>query len=567
MKKKIIVNCDSKETRVAVLEDDRLAEIYLERPVYQRVVGNIYKGVVENVLPGMQAAFVNIGLERNAFLYVDDVCSRGNGRKPIEKRLKPGEEIMVQVAKEPFGSKGARLTCQTTLPGRFIVLMPTVEYIGISRRIEDPKERDRLKKIVDAARPKSMGLIVRTVAEGADEESLKQDIDFLALLWRRIQGKKGKVKAPALLHQDLDLIYRIVRDLFNEDIDDFTIDTGFEYEKIMETLDYVAPDLRNKVRLYRKKKPIFDYYGIEEEIEKALSRKVWLACGGYLIIDQMEALTAIDVNTGRYIGKKNLAETILKTNLDAAEEIVRQIRLRDIGGIIIIDFIDMNSEKHQQKIVGRLEELMKGDRTRAHVQGITSLGLVEMTRKKVRQGIDDFLQQECPYCGGKGKVLTASVVSSRIEHELKNRLKEEKAEAILVEVHHSVASLLIGSNGLYLKKMEEETGKNIFIRGSDHMHIEKHSVLRVGSLKDVKNSAYPVEAGGVYQVKIEEPHANNPYDGIARVSGFVLDVIGGGAYVGETVEVEIQEMARTYAKARLTDAREAADSGGRAKQH
>ena len=553
MKKKIIVNCDTKETRVAVVENDCPMEIYLERPVYQRVVGNIYKGTVDNVLPGMQAAFVNIGLERNAFLYVDDVCSRNEGRQPIEKRLKPEEEIMVQVAKEPFGTKGARLTCQITLPGRFIVLMPTVEYIGISRRIEDPKERDRLKKIVDAHRPKSMGLIVRTVAEGADEESLKQDIDFLTRLWHRIKSKNGKTKSPTLLHQDLDLIYRIVRDLFTEDIDSFIIDTTFEYEKIMETLDYIAPNLKEKVQLYRKPDPIFDYYGIEEEIEKALSRKVWLSCGGYLIIDQMEALTAIDVNTGRYIGKKKLSDTILKTNLDAANEIVRQIRLRDIGGIIIIDFIDMNSEKHQQMIVNRMEEKLKGDRTKAHVLGITTLGLVEMTRKKVRQGIDDFLQQECPYCLGKGKVLTPSVVSSRIEQQIKNRLKEEKAQAILVEVHHSVASLLIGSNGLYLKKMEEETGKHIFIRGSDHMHVEKHTVLRVGSLEEVKRLAYPVDAGGTYQVKIEEPHANNPYDGIARVSGFVLDVIGGGAHVGETVEVEVQEIARTYAKAKLTN--------------
>ena len=551
MEKKIIVNCDTKDTRVAVLEDDRLVEIYLERPVYQRVVGNIYKGIVENVLPGMQAAFVNIGLERNAFLYVDDVCVKGEGRQPIEKKLRPGEEVLVQVAKEPFGSKGARLTCQITLPGRFIVLMPTVDYIGISRRIDDPKERERLKKITEALRPKGMGLIVRTVAEGADEESLKQDIDFLSGMWLRMQGKMDKIKAPALMHQDLDLIYRIVRDLFTVDINSFAVDTPFEFDKIMETLEYIAPHLKDKVSLYRGKEPVFEFYGIEEEIEKALSNKVWLQCGGYLVIEQMEALTVIDVNTGRYIGKTNLAETILKTNLDAAEEIVRQIRLRDIGGIVIIDFIDMNSEKHQQKVVNKMEEELKKDRTKAHVLGLTSLGLVEMTRKKVRQGIDDFLQQECPYCGGKGKVLTASVVSSRIERDIKNVLKREKADAILVEVHHSVASLLIGSNGLYLKKMEDETGRHIFIRGSEHMHVEKYAVLRTGPLSEVQKCAYPVEVGEKYPVKIEEPHANNPYDGIARISGFVLDVIGGGAFVGETVEVEIQEVARTYARAKI----------------
>ncbi len=554
MEKKIVVNCDSKDTRVAVLEDNHLVEIYLERPVYQRVVGNIYKGVVENVLPGMQAAFVNIGLERNAFLYVDDTYPQGSGEEkvPIQQRIKPGQELLVQVGKEPFGSKGARLTCQVTLPGRFIVLMPTVDYIGISRRIVDPKERDRLKKITEAIKPKSMGLIVRTVAEGVDEDSLKQDIDFLSKLWMRIQGKRNKGKSPLLLYQDIDLIFRIIRDLFTDDIDSFVVDDPYEYDKIMDTLAYIAPELKKKVFLHRESTPIFEYFGIEAEIEKALSSKVWFACGGYLVVEQMEALTVIDVNTGRYTGKTNLADTILKTNLHAAEEVIRQIRLRDIGGIIIIDFIDMNSEKHQQQVLDKMEEKLKNDRTRTHVLGLTSLGLVEMTRKKVRQGIDDYLQQDCPYCGGKGKVLTPGVVSSRIEREIKGILKREKAAAILIEVHYTVAALLIGSNGLYLKKMEEDTGKNIFIKGSELMHIEEFSVLKTGSLEEVQKTAYPVETGEKYRVKIEEPHTNNPYDGIARVSGFVLDVVGGGAYVGETVEVEIQEIARTYARAKIS---------------
>jgi ribonuclease G len=287
---------------------------------------------VENVLPGMQAAFVNIGLERNAFLYVDDVCAKGEGKQPIEKKLKPGEEVLVQVAKEPFGSKGARLTCQITLPGRFIVLMPTVDYIGISRRIEDPKERERLKKITEALKPKSMGLIVRTVAEGADEESLKQDIDFLAGMWLRMQGKMEKVKAPALMHQDLDLIYRIVRDLFTADIDSFAVDTPFEHEKIHGNPGVYRP-LKEKVLSTGARSRFLSFTALKKRSRRPSPAKSG-SCGGYLVIEQMEALTAIDVNTGRYIGKTNLAETILKTNLDAAEEIVRQIRLRDIGGII-----------------------------------------------------------------------------------------------------------------------------------------------------------------------------------------------------------------------------------------
>ncbi len=553
MEKNIFVNCDNKETRVAVQEDGHLVEIYLERPVHQRVVGNIYNGVVENVLPGMQAAFVNIGLERNAFLYVDDAyLQKEGGEKPsIKEILSPGEEILVQVVKEPFGSKGARLTRQITIPGRYLVLMPTVDYIGISRRIEDSQERDRLKSITEKIRPDSTGVIVRTVAQGTEEISLEQDMDFLTKIWARIKSKMDKMKSPALIHQDLDLIYRIVRDLFTGNINKFVIDTSFEYEKVIEALDFIAPSLKEKVHFYREEEPIFKYFDIEKEIEKALSRKVWLQSGGYLVIDQTEALTVIDVNTGKYIGKTNLADTILKTNLEAAEEIIRHVRLRDIGGIIIIDFIDMSREEDQNAVLERLEEKLKADRTRSHVLGLTSLGLVEMTRKKVRQGIDDFLQQECPYCSGKGKVLTGEVVSSRIEREIKEILTREKAEAILIEVHYTVAALLIGSNGLYLKKLEEETRKNIFIRGSDFIHIEKFLVLKTGTLEEVQKQAYPVEVGQKYRVKIEELHTNNPYDGIARVSGFVLDVHGGGAYVGETVEVEVQEISRTYAKAKI----------------
>ncbi len=553
MQKEIIVNCDNKETRVAVLEDSRLVEIYLERPVYQRIVGNIYKGVVENVLPGMQAAFLNIGLERNAFLYLDDALTgKISGRKPIIGRLlRRKEELLVQVMKEPFGSKGARLTRQITIPGRYMVLMPTVDQIAVSRRIERQKERDRLKSIATEITPDSMGVIIRTAAEDKDKKTLQQDLKFLLRLWSRMQEKYHQHEAPSLLHHDLDLTCRIIRDLFTEDISRFVVDTPHEFTRTMEALGYVAPALKNKVFLHQGKRPIFEVYGVEKEIEKSLSRKVWLQCGGYLIIDRTEALTVIDVNTGKYTGKKTLADTIIKTNLEAAEEVIRQVRLRDIGGIIIIDFIDMTKEDHCQQVIKVLKDKLKEDRTRAHVLGFTSLGLVEMTRKKVRQGIDDFLQQECPYCGGKGKVLTAAVAASRIEKEIKNILEQEDTEAILIEVHTNVAALLIGSSGLYLKKMEEDTGKNIFMRGSDSIHIEKSEVLMLGKLKEVEKYAYPVEKGKTYQVEIAEPHVNNPYDGIARINGFVLDVHAGGSHVGETVEVEIQEVSRTYAKAKI----------------
>lgn len=559
MQKKIVINCDNKQTRVAVLENDKPVEIYLERPVHQRVVGNIYKGIVANVLPGMQAAFVDIGLERNAFLYVDDAQpgadedseNKTKSKVTIEQLLRPGEEIMVQVVKEPFGSKGARLTRQITIPGRYLVLMPTVEYTGVSRRIEESEERDRLKEIVTELRPEGKGLIVRTVGEGQSEEAFRQDLNFLLPLWEKIQARYRQKPAPVLVYQDLDLIYRIIRDLFTEQIEQLIIDTRYEYEKIIETLGYVDASLIKKVSLYTGDAPVFDIYGVESEIDRALSRTVWLDCGGYLVFDHTEALTVIDVNTGKYIGKTNLADTVLKTNLDAAVEIVRQIRLRDIGGIIIIDFIDMDSEEHRRLILEKLAEKTKEDKTKSHVLGLTGLGLVEMTRKKARQGLDAVLQQTCPYCGGRGKVLCPDVISAKTERQLKSYMASLDDEALLAEMHYSVAGLLIGPSGSYLKKMEEETGKAIFIRGSDTMHIEKYRIIASGSLAEIQKLAFPVSPGEQHQVKIEEPHANNPYDGIGRISGFVIDVQAGGAYVGENVTVEIMEVARTFARAKI----------------
>ncbi|EEG78134.1 Rne/Rng family ribonuclease [Dethiobacter alkaliphilus] len=556
MQKKIVINCDNKQTRVAVLEEDKPVEIYLERPVHQRVVGNIYKGVVANVLPGMQAAFVDIGLERNAFLYVDDALlpeesNNSRGKKKIEELLRPGEEVMVQVVKEPFGSKGARLTRQITIPGRHLVLMPSAEYTGVSRRIEDPDERERLRQIIAEIRPEGHGLIVRTVAEGLDDDAFRQDLQFLLPLWDRIQNRFRQKQAPSLIYQDLDLIYRMIRDLFTEQIEQLVVDTRYEYEKIQEALDVVDSSLVNRVYYYSGDEPVFDVYGIEAEIERALSRTVWLDCGGYLVFDHTEALTVIDVNTGKYIGKTNLADTVFKTNLEAATEIIRQVRLRDIGGIIIIDFIDMDNEEHRRLVLEKLTEKAKEDRTKSHILGLTGLGLVEMTRKKARQGLDAVLQQTCPYCHGRGKVLTADVVSARTERQLKSYLNGLDSEAVLVEMNQSVAGLLIGPGGSYLRKLEEETGKTIFIRGSETMHVEKHHVLATGSLSEVQELAYPVTVGERYQVKVEEPHANNPYDGIARISGFVIDVQAGGAYVGETVTVEIMEVAKTFARAKV----------------
>ena len=557
MDKKIIVNCDNRATRVALLEKGKLVELDIERPLQQRVVGNLYKGNVANVLPGMQASFVDIGLEKNAFLYVDDIFTDLDDESPppsrssIEKLLRVGEEIMVQVIKEPYGSKGARVTGQITIPGRYLVLVPGADYIGVSRRIESQTERDRLRREAERLKPEQLGLIIRTVAEGVDAAVMEQDLQFLVQLWNRILTRFEQKTAPAILYQDLSLTCRIARDLFVEEFSSFLIDNEHEYDKVREIIDYISPHLKAKVKLYREREPIFERYGIETEIERALARQVWLKSGGYLVFDETEALTVIDVNTGRYIGQRNLADTILKTNLEAAEEIARQVRLRDIGGIIIIDFIDMTIEDHRRAIIEKLNSAIRNDRTKTYILGLTNLGLVEMTRKKVRQDLSEYLQQPCPYCSGSGRVLTPLVISTRIEGELKRQLQEEKSKAILVEMHQEVAAIIIGSGGGNLKKLEEETGRHIFIRGSENIHIEKYRIVARGSHKQIQAIALPVKIKEVLELTIEEPHMTNPNHGIARLQGFVINVENAGDRVGQTVKAEIKDVNRTFARAVL----------------
>ncbi len=558
MKKDIVVNYDYRVSRVAMLEDGQLVEIYIERPLQHRVVGNIYKGVVANILPGMEASFIDIGLERNAFLYVsdalpswDEIDSHSLAGESIENMLSVGEEIMVQVVKEPFGSKGARVTSQVTIPGRYLVLVPGADYIGVSRRIEDSDEKERLRSLAGSIKPENMGLIVRTVAESTTEEVLQQDLQYLLKLWQRIQKRFYEADSPSVLYQDLALTCRVARDLLDEEVNTFVIDNRHEYEKVLEILDYTSPDLKDRVQLYTREEPIFEYYNIEKDILKALERQVWLKCGGYLIIDEIEAFTVIDVNTGRYTGKKNLAETVFKTNMEAAEEIARQIRLRDIGGIIIVDFIDMYDERHRCQVLNKLNEAAKNDRLRTYVLGLTNLGLVEMTRKKVRQDLAAFLQQPCPYCSGSGRVLTPVVVGIKIEKELKKQLSVKDEEAVLLETHPEVAALLIGAGGANLKKLEEETGKCIYIRGNEETHMEKYRLVASGSRDEIEQVALPVSTGDVLEVTIEEPHAGNPGHGIARYHGFVIDVNEGTGWIGQQIKVKIVEVSRTFARAEI----------------
>lgn len=559
MFREIVINVGDEETRAAMLEDRVPVEIFIERSVNQRLVGNIYKGKVENVLPGMQAAFVDIGLEKNAFLYVEDAMPArspdGQGTSSalganICDILKHGQEIIVQIVKEPIGTKGPRVTTHITLPGRYLVLMPTVDYIGISRRIENEKERERLKELAGRVKPEGMGVIVRTVAEGVDEEDLAQDIALLNKLWKKIVQRAGHGPVPNLLHRDLELIQRILRDVFTEDVDRLTIDSRYEYEKILDLLDITGSRLKFKVVL-DERDDIFRDYGIDQELDKALKRKVWLKCGGYIVIDQAEALSAIDVNTGKFVGSTNLEDTVLRTNLDAAVEIARQLRLRNIGGIIIVDFIDMLKEEHRQQVLQVLEEEIKKDKTKTNILGITQLGLVEMTRKKVRPSLGEVMQRPCPYCEGRGKVLSEETVGIHFKNQIFQMARQTTAETILVEANPLVAARLIGSGGANLRELEQRTGKNVYIRGSQGQHIESVSVRPLYDKADIQAQTLAVQPGQVLEVRVEEPHVTNIHDGIARVDGFILDIEGAGSLVGESVPVEVTKVYRTYARARL----------------
>lgn len=497
--KEIIIDVGSSQTRVALLENKELTEIYIERQSSERITGNIYKGRVENVLPGMQAAFVDIGLDKNAFLYVKDALPNTYSDEDdeyvdpskykdyqIDELLKSGQEIMVQIMKEPIDTKGARVTTHVTLPGRYVVLMPTVEYIGISRRIENDEERERLKKIAENYKPKGMGLIIRTAAEDCTSEDIEGDINFLLKLWDNIKHKQKSVVAPRIIHKDINIIYRTVRDMFTKDIDRLAINNKEHYEKVKELIGIISPQIKNRVEYYNKGYDIFEYYQIEQQIGKLISRKVWLRCGGYIVIDQTEALTSIDVNTGKFVGTVDLKDTVLKTNIDAAREIAKQLRLRDIGGIVIIDFIDMTDKEHENAVIESLKNALKRDRTRTNVLGMTQLGLLEMTRKKVRQRIENIFLAPCPYCKGEGRILSSETIVKKIEKEVKDIFFNANPMGVYAEIHPDVEELINYYINEDLIEFGNKYKKPVFIKTADLLHREEYTVRALDYTEMVK---------------------------------------------------------------------------------
>lgn len=484
MNKEILVDANAFNIRVAVVEDGTPVELYVEQEGSERLVGNIYLGKVQNVLPGMQAAFVDIGLERNAFLYAGDVFTPGDSYDELEKipetrkigdMLKPGQEVLVQVSKDPVGTKGARVTTHLTLAGRSLVLMPTVDYIGVSRRIEKEEERVRLRKLIKELKPQDTGIIVRTASAGRTKEAFQEEIESLQKLYQDLTSKSKKSKAPKLLHEEQSLLFRTVRDLLMKDVDRVFVNDTKAYNKIRDFAELMAPKLKPRI-LFKDSEALFDRYESESKIDRALSRKVWLKSGGYLIIDRAEALTVIDVNTGRFVGKDNLEKTITATNCEAAVEIALQLRLRDIGGIVIIDFIDMEKEAHRQLVLSTLKNAMRADHTRSHVFGFTHLGLVELTRKKTGRSIGDTLKVTCPCCEGESKILSPYTIFNRLRKQTLQILKGSKIRRMYIEVHPSVKEAMINlqnKNGVLFPEVDDAS---FFICENECLHPEKYIV-------------------------------------------------------------------------------------------
>ena len=524
MTKEMIISSSPHETRVAILEEDQVAEIFIERERSRGVAGNVYKGRVSKVLPGMQSAFVDLGLERDGFLYVSDVVAtfeefdrletdeddppapsagqavggpRNGGRRDrdrdknkaepkIEELLKEGQEIIVQVAKEPLGTKGARLTSHATMPGRFLVFMPTVDHVGVSRKIDSREERSRLRGIVREFREQtgfSGGLIIRTAAANRPKDDIVSDLSYFHKVWTEIRQKAESSRAPAVVYQEQSLVAKLLRDLLTEEYSAIRIDNSLEHKRVLELIERIMPSLAPKVRLYEKEYPIFEEYGVQAEIDRALRSKVWLKSGGSIVINQTEALVAIDVNTGRYVGKKSagrLEDTILKTNLEAVKEIVRQIRLRDLGGIIVLDFIDMEEKKNRQKVFQTVEQELRKDRSPSKALQVSDFGLVIITRKRVKQSLERVLTEPCPYCAGSAVIKSSSTICYEILAEVKKISADLNGQSLILRVNPDIARALRDEERAVFKDLKQSLGRDISLRPDAQLHHEQFDLMAIG---------------------------------------------------------------------------------------
>lgn len=555
----IIVNCSNRETRIAMLDNGELMEYRVERE--ERVVGSIFKGIVQNVLPGMDAAFVDIGLERNAFLYVADILPEDPSdnspaslkrselrRRKIKELIKPGQEIMVQVTKGPRGTKGARVSTRIALPGRYVVLMPESTHVGVSRKIEDRSERERLRRVGDKIVPDGFGLILRTECEGRTEAELKADVVFLQQLWSQVLQAAKKQRAPTCVHRDQTLLYRTVRDLFGDEISKMVIDDPDEYEKVHLAASIVAPGMRDKIFLYDRDVPIFDAYSIERELERLLQHRVQLKSGGHLVVDEMEALTAIDVNTGKQVGSTSLSDTILRANMEAADEVCRQLRLRDMGGIIVIDFIDMESAADRKKVIDHFTKRLERDRARTRVGRISSLGLVEITRKRTGESVTEAITDVCPMCDGRGRISSKETVSLWIERDLWRR-STDSGNAFLIECHPAAVEALIGADGENVEELEHEMRRGIFIRANFDMEYEEYEI-HSGNIETFEREHMGYRRAQVLECNVRRSSFENLNKIVGWTdSGYYIELLDGAEYIGHRAKVCLQDIRRSFAVA------------------
>lgn len=511
MRREIVVHATAREKRVAILEDSKLVELMHERPDERRIVGDMYLGVVEAIVPGLQAAFVNIGGEKAAFLHASDLVSdedddengngdgtgakgRGRGRRrdrtypPIQDVLKKGQSLLVQVTKEPIGTKGARVTSQVSMPGRFLVFMPTSTHVGVSRKIEDREERGRLKKMVrNVLKEGDGGVIVRTVGEELTQKSLDHELKTLRKAWDKVQKRRQGMKAPALVYQDARLTSGLIRDIFSDQIDRLSVDDAELHHEIKSYLGQVDPELLDRVELYQGDNPIFDEFGIEEEIRNAFRRKVDLPSGGHVIIEQTEALVSIDVNTGRYTGRKDPKQTILRTNLDAAVEIARQLRLRDVGGIIVIDYIDMDEEASRNKVLQQMRTYIGRDRARTKLFAISELGLLQMSRQRVSPSLNQRMTEPCPYCEGTGRILAPETVVRRVERALMRVSRAGRERGITILTHPVIALHLLEDEPDFLRALGQDLGLDLDVRDDPLLGLDEYRLLAHPADTDVTN--------------------------------------------------------------------------------
>jgi ribonuclease G len=588
LKKQVLVSVDRAETRVALLEAKGqpaskaamrrkrkvkdpaagydVAELYIERRGSRSIVGNIYKGKVDNVLPGLEAAFVDIGLEKNGFLHVDEIVlpgvetpkrgrggGRGTGRVSISDLLKPGQEIVVQVVKDPLKTKGARLSMELAIAGRYLVYSPTGEGVGVSRRLDD-KERDRLRREAAKVDLHGGGAIVRTAAQGATRADFEREVAYLHRLNEVLEKRVAESQAPAMVFQEADLSVRVVRDVFSGDFERAVVDDPKQHQRLVSFFTRTAPELVERVELWDEEEPLFERYGIDKAIESTLSRRVDLASGGYLIIDYAEALTVIDVNTGSFTGRgksARLEDTITKINLEAADEVVRQLRLRDIGGIIVIDFIDMARARNREAVLKTLRGALNEDRTKTYTAEISAMGLVEMTRQNVTDGVREILTRHCPTCEGEGVIRSEETIAIDVERRLRREVRGRQAEAFLVQLNPRVSAEFTGSGARMLLALEEDTGKVFHFEGSEGLPLDHFAITFEGTRAEVEERALPFSEGEEVLVQIVEPHMYNVDDAVAKIDGYIISVTGGGPHVGQKRLVRIEEVGRTAAVARL----------------